>query len=134
MGAAENAVQSACLRLLAHWPGVLVSGRTNNAATFDGKAWRKFTGIRGMADSLTWARPGALPRGTMAAVEFKAPGGKPSPEQVAFLRAVADSGHTAACVDSVGGLLAILEKRMEPSEDGVYYALAGKKSRKSVVK
>lgn len=131
MGAAENAVQEPCLRLLKHWPGVRLSGRTNNSATFDGHTWRKFRGIPGFADGQGLAPIGVFPKGGMLAVEFKAPGEKPSEDQVKYLRAVADSGNTAVVTDDIGLFHAVLEKRMEPGEDGVYYALAGKKIRKT---
>lgn len=128
MGLAENSVQSACLRLLEHTPGVYISGRTNNNAVYDRArgCYRKFNGIPGLSDIQALAMHGVFPRGTFAAIECKSETGVVSDDQYKYLKAVARSGNTAVVIRHVSELVQLLKDGLMgtdtlfPNEDGIY--------------
>lgn len=66
------------------------------AVPLPGGKFRRFVGLRGVADIL-----GVLQTGRFLAVEVKRPGGKTSQEQDRFLDRVASLGGVACCVSSV---------------------------------
>ncbi len=102
----EAAVLRACLDYLQLRR--ILCWRSNNAAVRRkdraGREWYQFSGLRGVPDIL-----GVLPGGRLLAVECKRPGGKPTPEQDAFLQAVRAAGGLALLVDDVRQLAEALE-------------------------
>jgi hypothetical protein len=111
----ESAVLRQCLQALRllKVPHVRVNG---GAVTFESGGRRRyvrFTSTPGTSDIigvLPGAGPGPWPdtRGTFLAVETKGEGGRLTAEQRAFLNAVRAAGGVAACVSSVGELVALL--------------------------
>jgi hypothetical protein len=103
----ESEVLSACLQYL-QWRGVFCWRQNQGAIPLKGGGYRRFVGLRGVADIL-----GVLPRavevavggtatfGNLLAVECKRPGEKPRPEQAEFLRRVNELGGIGVCVHSV---------------------------------
>lgn len=59
----------------------------------------RFASADGISDII-----GCLPGGRLLAVEVKRPGGKPRPNQQAFLDALRAKGAFAVCVDGVGAM------------------------------
>jgi hypothetical protein len=102
----EQDLVNACLQLL-KLRGVFAW--RNNSGAFvlgEGKGRRFFrAGLVGGSDIL-----GVLhPTGQLLAVEVKRPGGKPTPQQQAFLDAVRAAGGVAAVVRDVAELVALLD-------------------------
>lgn len=100
----EAATQRACLQWLSlkgylHW-------RANAAAVPlpDGKGFRRFSGLRGVADVLAVLPPD----GRLLACEIKGPRGKLRPEQAVFLDAVRAAGGLSMVVRSLSELIAAL--------------------------
>lgn len=100
----EAQVLRACLNILSRHPKVGFFWRQNTGvAVMDGTRKIKFS-FRGCSDIL-----GALKSGRFMAIETKATGKQPTPEQRSFLRRVEDGGGWAVCVDSPQALLNALE-------------------------
>lgn len=95
----ERDVQRAVLAYLRAHPAVLIAGRLNSgsAAMQDGRpVWFHTLGA-GAPDII-----GAMRRGcAWLAIEVKRPGAKPRPEQLDWLRTVADAGGCAGWVTCV---------------------------------
>ena len=112
----ESDVLAACLRYLT-LRGVFAWRQNQGAIPLKGGGYRKFVGLRGVADIL-----GILPQqvdlpdegrvrfGNLLAVEVKRPGEKPRPDQGAFLDRVNELGGVGVCVHSVREL----EERLTP--------------------
>lgn len=112
----ESDVLAACLHYLA-LKGVFAWRQNQGAIPLTGGGYRKFVGLRGVADIL-----GILPQqvdlpgegrvrfGNLLAVEVKRPGEKPRPDQGAFLARVNELGGVGVCVHSVREL----EERLTP--------------------
>ncbi|MEV2294896.1 VRR-NUC domain-containing protein [Paenibacillus larvae] len=75
------------------------------------KLAKEINAIGGLA--LKWVAPGhrgvpdriiLLPRGQVAFVEMKAPGGQPRPLQRKWHNTLRDLGHTVAVIDSLEGI------------------------------
>lgn len=92
----ETDLVRACLELL-QLRGVY-AWRNNSGGAVMGKRFVRF-GKKGSADIL-----GVLGGGRILAVECKMPGRKPSPDQRAFLDAIAAAGGLALVVRNVGQL------------------------------
>ena len=100
----ETAIVRQCLDYLA--ARKIFAWRQNAAAVpLPGGGFRRFSGLRGVADIL-----GVLDKGRFLAVEVKSPKGKTSPEQDAFLDAVTALGGVACVVHSVDELEADLRE------------------------
>ncbi len=103
----ESDVLAACLQYLI-LKGLYVWRQNQGAIPRKGGGYRRFVGLRGVADIL-----GILPQrvevvgegeirfGNLLAVEVKRPGEKPRPEQAAFLARVNELGGVGICVHSV---------------------------------
>ena len=112
----ESDVLAACLQYLI-LKGLYVWRQNQGAIPRKGGGYRRFVGLRGVADIL-----GILPQrvevvgegeirfGNILAVEVKRPGEKPRPEQAAFLARVNELGGVGLCVHSVQEL----EKQLRP--------------------
>ena len=111
----ESDVLSGCLRWL-QLKGIWCWRQNQGAIPLEGGGFRRFVGLKGVADIL-----GILPQtvrivgddgpvtfGNLLAVETKRPGEKPRPEQEEFLRQVNARGGVGVCVHSVGELEAVL--------------------------
>jgi hypothetical protein len=109
----EAALLKACLRYLA-LRGVFCWRASNHAVRRrkGGREFWAFHGLAGVSDVL-----GVLPRlddgrtGVLLAVEVKAPGGRVSPAQQAFLDRVNGAGGVAVVADSLASLGAKLRER-----------------------
>lgn len=101
----ENDVVRSCLDYL-QLRGVM-AWRANNHGTYDqaSKRFRSFRGRKGVADILGVLPPG----GRLLAVECKAPGGKLSADQSAFLADVQARGGLPVVARSVKDLENALE-------------------------
>ena len=95
----EVEVQRAVLAFLRRHPAVLFAGRLNSgsAQMQDGRPIMFHTLGNGAPDILGCMRRGAA----MLAIEVKRPGGKPRPEQLAWLQTVGDAGGCAGWVTCV---------------------------------
>lgn len=104
----ESLVLAACLRLCCAHRAVGWARRMNSGAT-------KFTGRGGKPYFVKFGWPGAsdivgqMRDGRFLAVEVKRPGGRPTPEQQAFLALVAGHGGVAVLVDTVDSLARVLD-------------------------
>jgi hypothetical protein len=100
--AAESNLVKACLQLLA-LRGV-PAWRTNSGGLSVERAGRrhfyKFNGAKGCSDILGLLPPG----GRMLAVECKLPGNRPTPDQQAFLAAIASAGGIALVITDIAQL------------------------------
>jgi hypothetical protein len=107
----ETDVLSACLQWL-QMKGVWCWRQNQGAIPLKGGGYRRFVGLKGVADIL-----GILPQtvrvvgddgpvtfGNLLAVETKRLGENPRPEQEEFLRQVNERGGVGVCVHSVGEL------------------------------
>lgn len=103
----ESDVLAGCLQYLA-LKGVFAWRQNQGAIPLKGGGYRRFVGLRGVADIL-----GVLPQsvdlpgegrvrfGNLLAVEVKRPGEAPRPDQSAFLARVNELGGVGVCVHSV---------------------------------
>ena len=111
----ESDVLSACLQWL-QMKGVWCWRQNQGAIPLAGGGYRRFVGLKGVADIL-----GILPQtvrvvgdegpvtfGNLLAVETKRQGENPRPEQEEFLRQVNERGGVGVCVRSVGELEEVL--------------------------
>ena len=111
----EKDVLSACLQWL-RMKGVWCWRQNQGAIPLEGGGYRRFVGLKGVADIL-----GILPQtvrvvgddapvtfGNLLAVETKRLGEHPRPEQADFLRQVNERGGVGVCVHSVGELEELL--------------------------
>jgi hypothetical protein len=112
----ESDVLAACLQYLA-LKGVYAWRQNQGAIPLKAGGYRKFVGLRGVADILgilsqqvTVAGEGKVRFGNLLAVEVKRPGEKPRPDQSAFLARVNELGGVGVCVHSVREL----EERLTP--------------------
>ncbi len=113
----EAAVLRSCLDYLRLRK--ILCWRANNGGVYDParKRFRSFHGLKGVADILAVlpvdgrSDCGNYTRrfGVLLAVECKAPGKRPSPEQAAFLAAVEAAGGVGCWVTDVSDLAAILD-------------------------
>jgi hypothetical protein len=102
--ATESDILRGCLDLLALHR--VFAWRSNQAAVpLPGGGFRKFRGMKGVADVL-----GCLDDGRLLACEIKKPGGRLTADQKAFLDNVRRRGGLALCVRSVGELEEALRK------------------------
>ena len=113
----ETNLVRACLELL-RLRGIL-SWRQNTAGIRRrDRAGREFwaaPALRGVADILAVA-PGS---GKLVAIEVKRPGGKPTPDQVAFLDSVNVAGGIGMVIRDVGALAALLDQLRQDERHGV---------------
>ena len=111
----ESDVLSGCLQWL-QLKGVWCWRQNQGAIPLKGGGYRRFVGLKGVADIL-----GILPQtvrvvgdhgpvtfGNLLAVETKRRGEKPRPEQEEFLRQVNARGGVGVCVHSVSELQKVL--------------------------
>lgn len=109
----ERDVQKAVLAYLRAHPAVAFAGRLNSgsAAMQDGRPIWFHTLGAGAPDII-----GAMRRGcAWLAIEVKRPGAKPRPEQLDWLRGVADAGGCAGWVTSVEDAEAIVREWLNAS-------------------
>lgn len=100
----ERQVLHACMNILSRHPKVALAWRQNSGrAIAAGGQSIKFA-FKGCSDLL-----GMLRGGRFLAVETKATGSKPSPEQLRFLQNVNEAGGLGLCVDDPAALLNALE-------------------------
>lgn len=100
----ERQVIRACMQILSKHPKVALAWRQNSGrAIAAGGQSIKFA-FKGCSDLL-----GMLRGGRFLAVETKATGSKPSPEQLRFLQNVNEAGGLGLCVDDPSTLLNALE-------------------------
>ena len=110
----EADVQRAILAYLRTVPGVYAFRCNSRVVRMPGKAGRERLvrfGVKGLPDILLWRseRHGDQTVARFGAIEVKRPGGKPSPEQVAFLDLLRRAGGIAVlatCVEDVAKALA----------------------------
>jgi hypothetical protein len=111
----EADVLSGCLNWL-RLEGIWCWRQNQGAIPLEGGGYRRFVGLKGVADIL-----GILPQtvrvigddapvtfGNLLAVETKRPGEKPRPEQEEFLRRLNALGGVGVCVHSVSELAEVL--------------------------
>jgi hypothetical protein len=103
----ESDVLAACLQYLS-LKGVYAWRQNQGAIPLKGGGYRKFVGLRGVADILgilsqrvDLPGEGEVRFGNLLAVEVKRPGEKPRPDQAAFLARVNELGGVGVCVHSV---------------------------------
>jgi hypothetical protein len=108
----ESGVLSGCLEWL-QLRGVWCWRQNQGAIPLPGGGYRRFTGLRGVADILgilpqtvgVVGEPAPVTFGNLLAVETKRPGEKLRPEQEDFLRRVNELGGIGVCVHSVSELI-----------------------------
>ena len=106
----EALVLRACMDVLDHHPAVALWWRQNTGAgQLASGRYVKFS-FRGASDLM-----GVLQGGRFLAVECKATGKHPSPDQGAFLDNVVDAGGCSVCVDDAGKLVAWLDSLNRPA-------------------
>ena len=93
--ASEALVLRACMDVLEAHPAVALWWRQQTGAVKFGPRFVKFS-FRGASDLMAVLQCS----GKFCAIECKATGGKPSPEQAAFLDNVNDAGGAAGCFDN----------------------------------
>lgn len=100
----ERQVQRACLNALEVHPKVAFAWRQNTGALQDKRGITVRFAFRGCADIL-----GCMRDGRFLAVECKATGKYPTPDQMAFLRRVTAAGGIAVWADDPSKLIAALD-------------------------
>jgi hypothetical protein len=105
MATPEHEIKSAIRNFLERSGFFVINLATGRLKTSDGKRWVSF-GKKGAADLI-----GCLPDGRFIAVEVKAPQGRLSPEQQAFLDKIAGLGGVAIVAYSVEDAVGELKQR-----------------------
>ena len=108
----EARVLRACMDVLEAHPAVALWWRQQTGAVKFGPRFVKFS-FRGASDLMAVLQCS----GKFCAIECKATGGKPSPEQAAFLDNVNDAGGAAGCFDDPLKLKDWLDGLSKPAQN-----------------